>query len=112
MSPSLNRNSFQEDGDGRPTAPAHQDRSPALALPAAAALIVGVVLRLRGVFTDFWLGEIWGLRIALDAPSWLAPITRIHADTNHPLVSIYEHAIGAVRHWEWYRVVPFLCGVG
>src|ERR1041385_1285648 len=32
MPPSINRYSTQEDGDGRPTAPAHQNRSPALAL--------------------------------------------------------------------------------
>jgi hypothetical protein len=76
------------------------------------AIILGVLLRLRGVFTDFWLDEIWGLRIALAAPSWLALITRIHQDTNHPLVSIVMHAIGPVRHWEWYRVFPFLCGIG
>jgi hypothetical protein len=78
----------------------------------AAILLVGVLLRLRGVFTDFWLDEIWGLRIALAAPSWLALITRIHQDTNHPLVSIVMHAIGPVRHWEWYRLFPFLCGIG
>jgi hypothetical protein len=78
----------------------------------AAILLVGVLLRLRGVFTDFWLDEIWGLRIALAAPSWLALITRIHQDTNHPLVSIVMHAIGPVRHWEWYRVFPLLCGIG
>ncbi|HYU26872.1 MAG TPA: hypothetical protein VEO74_16795 [Thermoanaerobaculia bacterium] len=78
----------------------------------AAILLVGVLLRLRGLFTDFWLDEIWGLRIALAAPSGLALITQIHQDTNHPLVSIVMHAIGPVRHWEWYRVFPFLCGVG
>jgi hypothetical protein len=83
-----------------------------LELAAAAALIVGVALRLRGVFTDFWLDEIWGLRVALDAPSWWALVARIHADTNHPLVSIYEHALGPLRHWEWYRVFPLLCGLG
>jgi hypothetical protein len=79
---------------------------------AAAILLLGIALRLRGVFTDFWLDEIWGLRIALAAPSWLALITRIHADTNHPLVSIFMHAIGPVRHWEWYRVLSLLCGIG
>jgi hypothetical protein len=78
----------------------------------AAVLLAGVLLRLRGVFTDFWLDEIWGLRIALAAPSWLALITRIHQDTNHPLVSIVMHAIGPARHWEWYRLFPFLCGIG
>jgi multisubunit Na+/H+ antiporter MnhF subunit len=78
----------------------------------AAILIVGVALRLRGVFTDFWLDEIWGLRIALDAPSWWALITRIHADTNHPLVSIFMHALGPMRHWEWYRALSFFCGLG
>jgi hypothetical protein len=77
-----------------------------------AILLLGIALRLRGVFTDFWLDEIWGLRIALDAPSWLALITRIHADTNHPLVSIYMRAIGPVQHWEWYRAFSLLCGIG
>jgi multisubunit Na+/H+ antiporter MnhF subunit len=78
----------------------------------AAILLLGVLLRLRGVFTDFWLDEIWGLRIALDAPSWWALLTRIHADTNHPLVSIFMHALGPLRHWEWYRAFSFACGVG
>jgi len=79
---------------------------------AAAILLLGIALRLRGVFTDFWLDEIWGLRIALDAPSWLALITRIHADTNHPLVSMYMRAIGPAQHWEWYRAFSLLCGIG
>jgi hypothetical protein len=77
-----------------------------------AILLLGILLRLRGVFTDFWLDEIWGLRIALAAPSWLALITRIHADTNHPLVSIYMHALGPLRHWEWYRLFSLACGIG
>ena len=79
---------------------------------AVAILLLGITLRLRGVFTDFWLDEIWGLRIALDAPSWLALITRIHADTNHPLMSLYMRAIGPVQHWEWYRAFSLLCGIG
>jgi len=77
-----------------------------------AILLLGILLRLRGVFTDFWLDEIWGLRIALAAPSWLALITRIHADTNHPLMSMYMHALGPLRHWEWYRLLSFACGIG
>lgn len=78
----------------------------------AAVLLLGVALRVRGIFTDFWLDEIWGLRIALAAPSWLALITRIHADTNHPLVSMYMHALGPLRHWEWYRLLSLACGIG
>ena len=78
----------------------------------AAVVVLAVLLRLRGVFTDFWLDEIWGLRIALDAPTWWSLITRIHADTNHPLVSLYMRAIGPVQHWEWYRLLSFVCGVG
>src|SRR5204862_1912632 len=72
----------------------------------------GALLRLRGVFTDFWLDEIWGLRIALAAPSPLALITQIHQDTNHPLVSMFLYAIGPVRHWEWYRLLSLACGLG
>jgi hypothetical protein len=79
---------------------------------AVAILALGVLLRLRGLFTDFWLDEIWGLRIALDASSPLALITRIHYDTNHPLVSIFMHALGPLRHWEWYRLLSFACGLG
>lgn len=77
-----------------------------------AAVAAGIVLRLRGLFTDFWLDEIWGLRIALAAPSWIALVTQIHSDTNHPLVSIFMYAIGPVRHWEWYRLLSFVCGLG
>ncbi|HKS22390.1 MAG TPA: hypothetical protein VJZ76_06305 [Thermoanaerobaculia bacterium] len=78
----------------------------------AAVVVLGVLLRLRGVFTDFWLDEIWSLRIALDAPTWWSLVTRIHADTNHPLVSMYMRAIGPVQHWEWYRLLSLVCGVG
>jgi len=74
--------------------------------------VLGILLRLRGVFTDFWLDEIWGLRIALSAPSPLALITRIHQDTNHPLVSMVLWAIGPVLHWEWYRLLSLACGIG
>lgn len=77
----------------------------------AAAVAIGVILRLHGLFTDFWLDEIWGLQIARDAGSAIDLITRIHTDTNHPLMLMWMRLIGPQVNWEWYRLPSLVAGI-
>jgi len=62
----------------------------ALVLPVA----VGMYLRLKGVFTAFWLDEIWSLKLVRDLGSPLEVVTGLHIDNNHILNSLYMYMIG------------------
>jgi hypothetical protein len=75
------------------------------------AIGAGVALRIYGLFTDFWLDEIWGLQIARAARSSIDLITRIHVDTNHPLILMWMRLVGNTHDWEWYRLPSLIAGV-
>lgn len=85
-------------------------RSARLAI-LATAIGVATLIRLQVLFSDFWQDEIWQLRTAIDAPSMLALITRVHFDGNHVLVAMWLRLVGIVRDWEWYRLPSLLAGI-
>jgi hypothetical protein len=76
--------------------------------------LLGAVLRLPGLFTDFWLDEIWSYDIAQQVHSipdvLLSEPARI--DNNHPLNTLYLRAIGPAKPFWLYRLPSFLAGVG
>ncbi len=79
---------------------------PALLLVVAA----GALARVPGLFTDFWLDEIWGLQWATGIRWPWQVFTAIHFDTNHWLYSLYLHALGGARDWPWYRLPALAAG--
>jgi hypothetical protein len=72
---------------------------------------IGVLLRVRALFTEFWLDEIWSLRIAQEVHSWIEIFTRVHHDNNHPLNTLFLYLLGDQPNWIWYRTLSFVCGL-
>ncbi len=66
---------------------------------------------LPGLFTDFWLDEIWALGNVLRLQSPLQVLTAIHHDSNHYLVSFWMYALGSGRSFASYRLPSFVAGI-
>jgi uncharacterized membrane protein len=67
--------------------------------------------RVAGLFTDFWLDEIWALDIVGRIASPLDLFTRVHFDTNHWLYSLYLWCVGAQDGWIAYRLPALAAGI-
>jgi len=80
-------------------------------LAIAIAVLIGVLLRLRALATEFWLDEIWSLRIAQEARSWTDIFTRLAHDNNHPLNTLFLYVLGEQPNWIWYRALSFIAGL-
>lgn len=74
-------------------------------------VVLGVLLRIRALFTEFWLDEIWSLRISQEVHSWIEIFTRVHHDNNHPLNTLFLYLLGDQPNWIWYRALSFVCGI-
>lgn len=79
---------------------------------AAAAL----ALRLPGLFTDFWLDEIWTWEIARGLQSPADLFTQVRDSNNHHLNTLIYYLlnplVGESEHWSLYRIHSLLAGVG
>jgi len=82
-------------------------------LVAACLVFVGlaVILRLPGMFTDFWMDEIWALTWARGLTSPVQIFTGIHFDTNHWLYTFFMYLYGEQASWWVYRVPALVTGV-
>jgi len=79
------------------------------------AIVLGAAaIRVPGIFTDFWLDEIWSLNIAkaIDSPMDVLLSSAARIDNNHPLNTWYLNALGDVRQWWIYRLPALSCGIG
>lgn len=74
------------------------------------AIILGVFLRLQGIFGDLWLDEIWSLQIADSLRHPLAVIA-YPIDNNHPLNTLWMYLLGTQAPGWLYRLPAFLCGL-
>lgn len=77
--------------------------------------ILGISFYLRfhsSVYTDFWLDEIFPLRVSLTLSSFSAIFTDYSLDNNHPLSSLYMRAIGFQPNWFYYRIPSLIFGTG
>ncbi|MBC8107321.1 MAG: glycosyltransferase family 39 protein [Anaerolineae bacterium] len=79
-----------------------------------AIVIVAAALRVPGMFTDFWLDEVWSLNIAktIHSPLDVVLSSSARIDNNHPLHTWYLRAIGDVQQWWIYRLPALACGIG
>src|SRR5258706_3825867 len=83
-----------------------------LILVAIATMIAaGIAFRLWGLFTDFWLDEIWALRLAQNLKSPVGIFTSIHFDTNHWLYTFLMWLCGDQPAWMIYRIPSFAAGI-
>jgi hypothetical protein len=75
---------------------------------------LSALLRLPGLFTDFWLDEIWSYNVATQVHSipdvLVSDAARI--DNNHPLNTLLIRAIGPKRPIWLYRFPAFISGIG
>lgn len=74
-------------------------------------VVAAALLRLGGLFNDFWLDEIWGWTIARDAASWLDPLLKFHVDTNHVLNTFWMYGVGDRLWWPVYRLPSLFAGI-
>ncbi|MFA5144249.1 MAG: glycosyltransferase family 39 protein [Candidatus Omnitrophota bacterium] len=77
-------------------------------------IILGAILRLPGLFTDFDLDEVWSFNIVYMMKDPLQIFTNCFADTNHHLNSLFIYMMG--RHSPLplfkYRILSFVLGIG
>jgi hypothetical protein len=74
---------------------------------------MALALRLPGLFTGFWLDEIWSYTVARDLRSIGDLFTRDEAriDNNHPLNTWFLWVLGDRKEWWIYRVPALVFGV-
>ena len=77
----------------------------------AGLCVLFVAARVWGLFTDFWLDEIWALDVVGRIASPLDVFTRVHFDTNHWLYSLLLFGIGPREGWIAYRLPALAAGV-
>ncbi len=80
-------------------------------LTLAVLVLVAAALRLPGLFTDFWLDEIWTLKIVLGMDSGWDVFTEVRHSNNHHLNTLIFYALGDLEHWSLYRIHALLAGV-
>ena len=81
--------------------------------PAAAALLLGVALRVAMGFESFWLDEAWSWAIAEEADSAWQVLTGFRHDNNHRLNTLYLYAVGdaaTAAHWIVLRLPALAAG--
>lgn len=67
------------------------------------------LIRLKGIFTDFWLDEIWSFYFA-NMSSAPKEIINLRHDNNHLLNTLFLYYIGIQKHWQIYRIPALISG--
>ena len=80
----------------------------------AAPLVIiafAAILRWPGMFTAFWLDEIWSLELANRLTSTAGVLTDLHHDNNHHLNTLWLYALGPRDQWWSYRIPSLFAGI-
>jgi hypothetical protein len=80
-----------------------------LGLAIAAAVVVGGALRAVGLWSDFWLDEVWTWLEAQRLESPLEVFTKLHHSNNHHLNTLWIFALGDAPV-PAYRLLAWLTG--
>lgn len=94
------------------TAPLEKGRLGRADLTLLGILLVAAALRLPGLATDFWLDEIWTLKMVeqrMDAA--FDVFTSIRHSNNHHLNTLYFYWLGEQEQWSLYRLPAMLTGI-
>ncbi len=70
-----------------------------------------IALRLPGLWTNFWLDEIWALQLAEHTETFAGVFTRLSMDTNHWLYTLIMKMYDPGSHWWVYRIPSFAAGI-
>jgi hypothetical protein len=85
-----------------------------LLTPALLLIItIAAVLRLAGVYDDFWMDEIWSWHIAntMEHPLDVLLNREARSDNNHPLNTWLMMMLGRHPHWQVYRAPAVVAGI-
>jgi uncharacterized membrane protein len=76
-------------------------------------VLLATLLRLPGLFHDFWLDEIWSLNNVSKMSTPLAVFT-LYDENNHILNSLYMYLAAMTPSSDWvkYRLLSFVLGAG
>ena len=77
----------------------------------AAFVLLATAFRIPGLFTEFWLDEIWALRTMESVHAVTAIFTGIHRDVNHYLISLWMFVVGSAQPFWVYRIPSLVAGV-
>lgn len=83
-----------------------------LGLAVGAVVVAAGLLRLVGLFGDLWLDEIWSIRMVETLGGPLDVFTVMRHDNNHPLNSLWLHAVGSGAPAWWMRAPAWVAGIG
>src|SRR5689334_8427055 len=77
-------------------------------------IVIAAILRIAGIFDDFWLDEIWSYSVArhVHKLSDILLSPDIHIDNNHPLNTLFMWLMGDLRLWWIYRLPALAAGIG
>ena len=75
-----------------------------------AILAAAILLRAPGLFTDFWLDEIWALRTMESVHAVAEIFNGIHRDVNHYLISLWMFGVGLTQPFWLYRLPSLVAG--
>jgi len=68
--------------------------------------------RVAGIFTDFWLDEIWTLELVKTVSSPLEVFTKVTDSNHHHLNTLFCYLLGTEQPWAVYRLLSLLAGIG
>lgn len=77
----------------------------------AAWVLVAAVLRAPGLCSDFWLDEIWSLRLAQSAAGLPEIVFGMETSNNHILVTAWLYAVSGSGSELLYRLPSFAAGL-
>ena len=75
-------------------------------------LAIAIALRLPGLYTDFWLDEIWTWKIASRLTSAFGVFTEVRHSNNHHLNTLIYYWLGDVENFRLYRIHSLVAGGG
>lgn len=79
-------------------------------LAVVAATLAGCALRLPGLWSEFWLDEIWTWNLAAGLAAAGDVFTSIHHSNNHHLNTLWLYWLGEQQDPAVYRLVAFVTG--
>ncbi len=97
-------------GAPKPGSAEHPVPRTSLPLAMLGFLVIALLLRAAAAMNDFWLDEIWSLRMAQRLQSPLGVLTELHHDNNHPLNTLFLYFLGDQALWWVYRLPAVLAG--
>jgi hypothetical protein len=83
-----------------------------VAFAVACIVVAGTVARIVAARNEFWLDEIFSLKVFAANAKSPFDIFTLHWDNNHYLVTLWMYVVGDRANWFIYRLPSIVAGVG